>query len=473
MPIFFYKKKIKKMQNFLEDDEKTIPQPLFLQFENQQEFVGTPLVSIIEKNSINFKQILEHPQIFRLVYENNFSVINYVVAHCDDLLKVCFDENDKNHSSAAFFIIRLSNKKITEAISQSNVLYKECFHLLSKDDADVILDETMLIRICTVTELILINYEDMSNKNDLKSNENSSKYHVFPPSCGFIVQLFPFMHEFCVISFFVDLLEDREGNKLAQTWMKEMEFSQIVCNELNKITPKGDPYIDKKTQAYMNLLRIIRKGVRCTLLKDSFLIDNVIQAVLRKIDENIPFADDERVCTIVELYNEQTFVKLRCVFDELHLIVKQQKNDKIGRKVTAALIILTKMLMYDKIEADVFSEFHFEVDILHILFERTDSSILVNTALLFATTAMEHKDLIDVFVNTLFPPIIYEFKSEKTNPTLKEIAFQLLTWSKDKSSSDKILSKALAKITGYKQIISQMKKYKKMREPDPIIYKNL
>ena len=455
-----------------ETERKFVFTPPFLHFNTSREFVETPLVVLVHKNIENFKQILEHPQIFRLIYDQNKTVVDFVVSHCDELLQICFDENDKEHSTAAFFLIQLSNRNITKAISQSNVLYKECFHLLSKDDSDVNLDETMLIRICHVTELVLTNYEQISSDESAFPSVDAAKYHVFPPSCGFIVQLFPFLSEYCVISFFVDLLEDGEQNKLAQMWMKEMEFSDIVCNEINKLTPKDDPYIDKQTQIYMNLLRIIRKGTRCTILRDSFLTDQVISAVIRDIDKNIPYAYDERICTIVELYNEKTFVKLRCVFDELFSIIKKQKEDVVGRKTSAALIILTKMLMYDKIEAEVFVEFHFEVDILHILFERTSSSILVSTALLYATTAMNHKELIDIMVETLFPPIVYEFRTQTANAILKEASFQLISWSKDKSSSDRVLSKALSKIHGYKELISSalFKQYKNVREPDPIIY---
>ena len=424
--------------------------PPLLHFQISQDFIDTPLEELLD-GSFSLKKIIEHPKIFRKISENNEKVVDFIVEHNKELLSAVFDKNDSDHSRAAYYLIQLENAKISKSFLETSELYKEWYEILETPDDEMIRDHTMLNRICYITQLVLAD-ED-----------------VFPPSCGYIIQFFSCINTISVISFFNDVLDPEiENYNGVQKWLLEMQFACVVANELNKLNPVESFYSNIETQTYMNLLKIVRLGGHTKILGESFHSEVIIQSVSRKLDNKcFAFAVDERYCTIVDLYNPSTAIMFRPIFEEVIALIKGSESDKIGRRTVVALILLTKMLLYDHVVKEVISEENIEVDLLHIIYERSNQSIIISSALLLASTYMSIDSISEQMVCAVVPPLIFEMNdASQDNVYIREIAFEVLDWCEKYMHENKHFQKLVYGIKNFKATINgPLKVHRKMIEP--------
>lgn len=414
-----------------------------VKFDIPREIRETPIKTLIERNEHELKTILEHPSLFKAINEGNETLIAYLCNKMDDLLSLCLTLDDINHGLVVYSIIKMENARIVRNLAKHDKFLYLAFEILISSDPD----HELLLRLANVAIIVIRACKD-----------------EFPASCGYVVQFLNILQHYCAASFFEDLLQNEPEYKAAHEWLLSIGFAEVIATEIDGTNPVGDPFSDVSTHRYTQLLKYVRLSIYCPILAQSFRCKIIIKAVLRKIDGAHPFVIEERLCTILDLYNAQTYKYFRCVYEEaLHAMDNFKDKGSLSR--VAGTYIVLKMILYDHEIVEHMEDGYIPGIILNIFYKNTESTELVLAAMQLAKSSIENPKLMEVVAEIVVPPLVYE-AINNTNVFMRAIAFDFLNWCKEKAEENKQLAKMLSNVPNWKQFCRvALKKWLTLIEP--------
>lgn len=414
-----------------------------VKFDGMDKMANIPINDILQREDTKLKNVLEHPYVFKAFLDTNTHLIRFLQDHINEFIDLVLSKDDLEHSSVAYILAKLNNITIISAISSSPAFYKAAMNIISQNE----IDSLLLNRLVLIVYLIIFDNEK-----------------CFPPNCGFILQLFQAIDNYCVVSFFDSILQDNPIFFHVQEWLSKVEFHCIVCEELDALDPAGDPYNDIQTRKYLSLLSIVRVCAKSASLKEKFHSPSIIASVTRPLNENCShFALQEQWVTMNSIYDESTADMMRGFFHHATKAILDS-SDKKGKIKTEAICFITKMLRYDKIIHEFFNDFGLDKVLINILYEHYSETFLIKATIELAEEAMKNKELARSFINGIIPPLLYEAKQD--NLFLREIAFEIIDWCERFSREEEWFSVLINSVNNYTKFVAcQLKDWRKITEP--------
>ena len=409
--------------------------------ENQQN------LSIILDNENNFVEFFEnikltdillHKDFLKNVKEGNDFLINFLLNNISELLNLAISIEPKKVTISAFYFFLFGNKRIIEEIRNSNLFYAKVSMLLSELNPNPI----QIHRSVTIAAIIL--------------TENLT---TFPPTCGFIFQLLPFLYEISVLAFFEKILFPNTQNLIIHEWLNFMKFSDIIFNEINLLHPKD--YFSNNSIKYIHLLKIIRLSLKSQILENSFRDCRIFSSIIKPFEELPSNLEDEKWLTILSLYNFKTFDFINSYFIKtLHLIIEDNINMNQSR--VCAILLLSEMIKTDQQIISFIIKEKIGVIFIQLIFQFPNHSIMFNSIIQFIINSLNFFQLSEHLINNLIQPLLFECLNS-SNRNLISFSYKIIDIYYEFSKNNENIQILLLNIKGLKKFLNnQFENYKSL-----------
>ncbi|OHT15661.1 hypothetical protein TRFO_42400 [Tritrichomonas foetus] len=232
----------------------------------------------------------------------------------------------------------------------------------------------------------------------------------FPNNCGYILQFLGFINELCVCNFYEKICCENVQFEATQNWLVDMNFSLLIANELTKTYPITEyEYYDYSIQRIRHLYLIIRICLSSSILRPSFLIDELFDSMTRTMLRGnfVDSIENERWEVLCLFYGDDTTELFRNIFGTIFNVVSDSITC-VKRYHVAALTLLTLMLRKDRHIRPFLYSFNIHEVLLRLLLQFPDHTFLHNAIIRFFKEALAFPEFSKSLIENLLNPLVLE-----------------------------------------------------------------
>lgn len=268
-----------------------------------------------------------------------------------------------------------------------------------------------------------------------------------------------FLHHFIhyiyveqIFRFFETAIDDRSYLEM-QYYMKKVDFPRRLALEIEntKIPPDKNHYIEKETVKIRNILVIFRKIEKNTYLKQTVMTYKIGE-VMNLDCRSLPlFLQNEYWTTVVALYNPQTMVMFRGLFQTAIEIITDVFST-VDRFRVAIIDFLSSIIVNDEVVRPFILQSNFHQVILRLLLQFPQHTFLQNSIINFILQALTIPDCQQFIISHIVAAIVYE--GIKCNDTfVVNASYEIILKTYNLSLKDRNLMKYLKDLYGFSSIM--------------------
>ena len=388
-------------------------------------------------SSVPLSEVLSNSGVMKLFKQKQKIVINYFCLKLEELIQVCFSEENSDNSSKAYMVLASGEHKIVANIVKADKFQVLGSEITASDKPNLV----HLGRFASIISSILDSYPDHLVDN-----------------CGFLPRLIRLCHIPCISKLFNKFCKNDPKLEKVQKYLVQFGFPMLVQRELEGYRHKPfehdyDVYSSEDVYRAASLYRIIANSLLSKYLCGSFTTYDTLSLCEVEYDQIEHIIEDEKWIVVLALYNQGYGGQL-LNFVYSAVMKMREAKDRFYPCHVHALKFLAYMIKTSDAAEDLLIATDFFAQLLRLLFIFYQSPFFQDAFSKFILSAVTKETICKMCVPLILPAIIGLIEDEKSLP-FKACGCSILTQCQQMRSSYPFLDEEIGLLPDFGEFYDQ------------------
>ena len=400
-------------------------------------FLAQDLLNLLSSPNPSLKSILGCQSVTKFARQKNEKLMNFLLGHVDEMLKMVFSEDKSIEASRAYSLLSLGDISISRACLSDDKFRNYALESLVGQDVP----SYILGRLSSLTLSLLQTIPDEAVEN-----------------CGFIYHLLKHCNNPSVFNFFTTIVSDDEKYEKTQKWLKDFGFCEYILRELQSMdfayeAKTNNPYLDPVYDLAHCLYQLIAKCAANKILEKDFKSTNVVQVLSKEIKDAPVYVRNSQWAAITACVCSDNVVEcLKLVPEALQLITEPFEHLKSFR--VSALEFLTQMMTLAPLAYELLLNSSILQSMCTVLVQFPNSSILQGAFRKFVEVGLKN-DIFAVKMVGVYTPLFIDQATGRNNRVLSATLFEVIKMFQNASTFRPSIKNVLKEVPEYNAFIKQ------------------
>ncbi|OHT09281.1 hypothetical protein TRFO_21848 [Tritrichomonas foetus] len=394
----------------------------------------------IDQSSNRFQKLFKNPNILRLFNSHHPQLLLYLCDRIEDLILLSFDKTDEHLSKFVFYYLLISTDlAIHQALISDDVLKRTSIIALNRKDD--------LFALTRAIQLLQYTIQSITNE--------------FPYTLSFLCMFLPYINESCVFYFYQSICSCDECYNSVQNWLVEINFPNLLVEELYQIYRKAQFDDENEVQKAINILKLISFCKDSNKFGKMFLKTKLIEVLndewhVNKGNLVNDILLNELWITTSIFYSCETAPLMRGLFQKA-VELMTEPYCKLDQYRISVIDVISSMLQVDELLQPFIANSHLEETVLRLVIQFPGHSFLQNSLLKLCSTAFEIPIIKDHFARALISSLVFEAANVYNNSILA-FTCDLVQAAINAGHTDKLFLNGLKSMLGFDEFMNSILK---------------